>query len=175
MSDFVICEKQQLVDVADAIRSKTGSSDSMKLDAIDTIIESLKIGGVDGYRIQSGSFVLSEAPTSSVMIYHDPTPSKNFNSIAMVFADLSTPYATFTANANTSVNGMYFVVGMTKYNENKPTSASNPAVLRYGSSSSQTIGSLIFLGQNLINIQSDSYGRIKPGVKYTWVRLDYEV
>ena len=38
MSDLVICDKQQLVDVADAIRSKTGSSDVMKLDSIDSII-----------------------------------------------------------------------------------------------------------------------------------------
>lgn len=174
MSDLVICEKQQLVDVADAIRSKTGNSDSMKLDSIDSIIETLKIGGVEGYRIQSGSFVLSEKPTDNVMIYHDPTPSENFNSIAIVFIDLSTSYSIFTANANTSVNGMYFLVGMHKYNENKPTSASAPCVLRYATTSSDTIGSLIFLGKNLINIQSDAYGYLRPGVKYTWVRLDYE-
>ena len=174
MSDLVICEKQQLVDVANAIRSKTGSSDSMKLDSIDGIIEALKIGGVDGYRMQSGSFVLSEKPTDNVMIYHDPTPSERYNSIAIVFIDLSTSYSVFTANSDASINGLYFIVGMHKYNENQPTSASEPCGIRYGTTGTRGYGSIIFPAQNLINIQSYAYSYLRPGVKYTWVRLDYE-
>ena len=174
MSDLVICDKQQLVDVADAIRSKTGSSDVMKLDSIDSIIEALKIGGVDGYRMQSGSFVLSEKPTDNVMIYHDPTPSERYNSIAIVFIDLSTSYSVFTENSDASVNALYLLAGMHKYNENKPTSASEPSVIKYGATGSRGYGSLIFPSRSLINIQSDAYSYLRPGVKYTWVRLDYE-
>ena len=47
MSEFVICEKDELVNVADAIRGKTGKSEEMTLDQMVTEIEGISGGGVD--------------------------------------------------------------------------------------------------------------------------------
>ena len=51
MEQFVICEKQELVDVADAIRSQSGTTNTMSLKGMVTAISN--ISGGSGGGVQS--------------------------------------------------------------------------------------------------------------------------
>lgn len=46
MSELVLCERQDLVDIADAVRSKTGSSEAMSLNQIAEEVGNMsEVGG----------------------------------------------------------------------------------------------------------------------------------
>lgn len=56
MTEYVICEKQELLDIADAIRTKTGSSTKMSLSNMESAIKGLKIGGLSNISIRFPEF-----------------------------------------------------------------------------------------------------------------------
>lgn len=47
MSELVLCERQDLVDIADAVRSKTGSSEAMSLNQIAEEVDNMSDAGAD--------------------------------------------------------------------------------------------------------------------------------
>lgn len=68
MSDLVIAQKQDLINIADAIREKTETTDGMGIDEMAALIAAIEAGG--GGNIATGSFVPSEA-TINMEITHN--------------------------------------------------------------------------------------------------------
>ena len=56
ITEYVICEKQELLNIADAIRTKTGSNAKMLLSNMDETIKGLKIGGLSNISIHFPEF-----------------------------------------------------------------------------------------------------------------------
>lgn len=112
MADLVICEYNDIKDIADAVRSKAGSDELMPFDSIATTIEGIKDGGILGHPVASGSFTLAEDTTSSHTIL---TVNELFEAVKDDFPGATTltdTQAYFIGNS-TSATPMYnFLVGI---------------------------------------------------------------
>lgn len=70
-SDYVIAQKQDLINIADAIREKTGTTDGMGIDEMAALIAAIESGGgSDGLQIASGEFTLASS-ISTYTVTHD--------------------------------------------------------------------------------------------------------
>lgn len=68
MSDLVIAQKQDLINIADAIREKTETTDGMALDEMAALIAAIEAGGGS---IVAGTYTPASTQSSRVTVTHN--------------------------------------------------------------------------------------------------------
>lgn len=110
MSEYVIAQKQDLINIADAIREKTETTDGMGIDEMAALIAAIESGG----KLATGKFSSSNSSPATALITHDLGDIPNFCIVATNDQDIfnSTSMATilvsliFIKNSDTTVYGL---------------------------------------------------------------------